>query len=606
MKTGVHAKARLAQLSVELEDADKALWLLGSACDKEAAAHRADVAHQHKKHVDAGRAATAQRHAALAALLGQADGVVRDKEALTAQCAALAEAARVSHEELAQRLRLAEEASRVEAVRCRADWDRGASARRKAYLAAQTEQIRELTVKGLEPEIERLMEKQKLDMAELEQQKRWAAALMRRELEETQQRARELLRDGLRGKHADAEGDERRGVADRLCEAEAARRAAYAAAVERSAEAAGRLRRDLEQRRANEARGAAADAAAARQHAEERLQALQDRHVAERRETLKLLQAAQVAVSMARADDLGAARSSATEDHDRLLEDDVSAAAAAAAAQRDAAIDAQIRDSEKRALAKERDVRSSHEALKSELRHAHVDAFAALRKRRSEWVDGRVEALREIEALRTNEAAAVQRLAAAAHARGTAEAACAGPRRAAARAAADVDAALADVRGGHAAAAAALADSLAAAAAAAAAVQAAARRQRAAHQAAVDAAAARHERSLAARDAQVTKVLAALSSETAQIRDALELEGIKYEHRCKLLRGYATQQAARDARRARPAQRPPAEAAAAATAAATPARARRHGAAPGHAPAHGARASLSAAHGARASLSRLP
>ena len=177
-------RARMESLRSDLARRDATVAKLEAelrvAYDRAAAQTAAQLAEQRT----ANDAAT-QRH------LDLADRLLKDKEQLAEKCAELGEAlARAEARRVAEAEAL--EANFAEAARrTKKKWD----ASREEWERAKAEELKELTIRGLEPEIQRLAQKHQQDVRELEERHR---ENLRRQSAEMESRHEAFVR-GLRG-----------------------------------------------------------------------------------------------------------------------------------------------------------------------------------------------------------------------------------------------------------------------------------------------------------------------------------------------------------------------------------------------------------------------
>ena len=194
-------RARMESLRSDLARRDATVAKLEAelrvAYDRAAAQTAAQLAEQRT----ANDAAT-QRH------LDLADRLLKDKEQLAEKCAELGEAlARAEARRVAEAEAL--EANFAEAARrTKKKWD----ASREEWERAKAEELKELTIRGLEPEIQRLAQKHQQDVRELEERHR---ENLRRQSAEMESRHEAFVR-GLRERHAEqlraGEEEHRRGA----------------------------------------------------------------------------------------------------------------------------------------------------------------------------------------------------------------------------------------------------------------------------------------------------------------------------------------------------------------------------------------------------------
>jgi 5-azacytidine-induced protein 1 len=125
------------------------------------------------------------------------DGLIREKEELSRQCEALAKRASVAREEANRREKEVQDQAATQIAQQRELAIAQERARQKKILEQKTREIKEATVKGLEPELQNLILKQKRDLdaikAEHEESLRVAREAAERRCEEERQRLLDQL-----------------------------------------------------------------------------------------------------------------------------------------------------------------------------------------------------------------------------------------------------------------------------------------------------------------------------------------------------------------------------------------------------------------------------
>ena len=159
---------RLVQLTIELDDQKRAAELLESALAKETAAGSEALRAVERDGARELREWQAAHKARVSELLGQVDSALASKRDLAQQVRI---AATTATDAAAATAALAEDADATAARNleaARVEWEAGAAARKEAHLKTAARSIREVTVKGMEPEIARLMSAHQADVTELE------------------------------------------------------------------------------------------------------------------------------------------------------------------------------------------------------------------------------------------------------------------------------------------------------------------------------------------------------------------------------------------------------------------------------------------------------
>lgn len=397
---GRHIKCRLVQLGVEIEDAESAQSVLETAISKEAAEFDSAMSSA----IDEYKSKYGQRcraqHKALNELLGRVDGLVRRKEQLSAECKAAvghAKAAAQRTEALARRL---SSEHRARAAALKADWDRGAASRRRAFAATKTEEIRGMTVRGLEPEVRRLTSAHAADLERVEAERIAELEVAATEAEAALQADIVRARDSGRVRFSELEASERSCFAERDALAQAEQRDRYATAVADRAEAAAELRRDLESRAAADRARRAAEVEATRRRSSDQLEAAEARARNERATRRAELDRALIVVGQARQADRHAWQAALEAEYHESIETELRAAKRSLEAKRDADIHANITRSQAEALERETQDREVADQELTQIRAEHLDKAATLRDARTQWVDRRCEALANCAALK--------------------------------------------------------------------------------------------------------------------------------------------------------------------------------------------------------------
>ena len=93
--------------------------------------------------------------------------MLNDKKELTSQCEAMVAQLKEAEKKFAVRLKAVKEGHAIELKRQKDISSGSERARREKWVTEQTKKIKEMTIKGLEPEIERLVAAHKEDMHRL-------------------------------------------------------------------------------------------------------------------------------------------------------------------------------------------------------------------------------------------------------------------------------------------------------------------------------------------------------------------------------------------------------------------------------------------------------
>jgi len=162
-------KARMASLKVELEHKEKTITDL-----KEALRHqKADAAAQQQQHAEnLNSQLSLQRQEYEAQVKRQlefVDQLVNDKGALSAKCEELAAEFQLLQRRFQEQVKELEEKQTKELKKQRESMAVSEKIRRDTWMQEKSREIKEMTVKGLQPEIERLLSKHKKELQRMEE-----------------------------------------------------------------------------------------------------------------------------------------------------------------------------------------------------------------------------------------------------------------------------------------------------------------------------------------------------------------------------------------------------------------------------------------------------
>ncbi|CAM9602486.1 unnamed protein product, partial [Chrysoparadoxa australica] len=174
------------KLSLELEDATQAGDLLQEALDREARRTQRlaeDVGGPYGQQLDDMKEAHQTR---LGQQLEKIDELVRKKKGLSEEAKALLDAVHVEKSRIAKSIQEVRDEAEAELQTARSIWAEGEAMRREKWLSKKMREVRELTMKGLEPEVERIVEKHKADLASMEQSSHDALQRLRHQISRQQ------------------------------------------------------------------------------------------------------------------------------------------------------------------------------------------------------------------------------------------------------------------------------------------------------------------------------------------------------------------------------------------------------------------------------------
>ncbi|KAK3275882.1 hypothetical protein CYMTET_16011 [Cymbomonas tetramitiformis] len=156
--------------------------------------------------------ATVARHLAFI------DRLLADKDALTAKCAELAAQISSSEDQFEDRKLQLQKQWANELKKQKDAWEAAESSKREAWMSDKTREVKELTIRGLEPEIQRLVAKHKAETRRLEEKH---ADILKRQYDEQSQQQEQYsrqLRDRLLKEREDMVEKERLAGMARLRE----------------------------------------------------------------------------------------------------------------------------------------------------------------------------------------------------------------------------------------------------------------------------------------------------------------------------------------------------------------------------------------------------
>ncbi|TPX42150.1 hypothetical protein SeMB42_g05266 [Synchytrium endobioticum] len=125
------------------------------------------------------------------------DKLLAEKEDLSKRCESLSEEVRNLDKQFQARIASMEETQSRELVRQKDIWAQGEKMKREKWVAEKTRQIKDATVRGLEPEIQRMLAQHKAAIRALEEKHAGDLARERAQIAESQNRISESLRDRL-------------------------------------------------------------------------------------------------------------------------------------------------------------------------------------------------------------------------------------------------------------------------------------------------------------------------------------------------------------------------------------------------------------------------
>lgn len=119
--------------------------------------------------------------AEMARQLAFIDSLIADKEQLSKQCEALGDDVKAMEARMEARMKALAEQHAAELRRARDHWAAAEKVRREKWEAEKTREVKEMTIKGLEPEIQRILDKHREEKERLQRQQkvRWRGVACR-------------------------------------------------------------------------------------------------------------------------------------------------------------------------------------------------------------------------------------------------------------------------------------------------------------------------------------------------------------------------------------------------------------------------------------------
>jgi len=159
---------RLVQLSLEIEDSDKSVNLLKSKLrqmEKSADSEQREIGDRWREEFKE-QSHDLQKDSS--ASLNVVDELTMKKKSLALAVTELQRSIKEEEERTNKLVEKVKKKSEQEIEAACANWGEGEAIRREKWLERKTKEIREITIKGLEPEVQRIIDKHKVDCAELD------------------------------------------------------------------------------------------------------------------------------------------------------------------------------------------------------------------------------------------------------------------------------------------------------------------------------------------------------------------------------------------------------------------------------------------------------
>lgn len=272
--------------------------------------------------------------------------------------------------------------------------------RKVEHIRTQTESMRDVTVRGLVPELERLMKRHRGDLGKLRAGRVAAGQTLYMELKANYSKQQVGVWNMVRGGHVAGEVKERTRL--EWCEIEMEREAReqYTRAIKDRAKASSRLHADLEEQHHKGTMWCQRKLKNVRNRANGHFRTTCGQLVRKRNLVHYLLGRGRCVVADARRVDRIVSRKTATLQSNLALAENVSVKTTGLAHFRDSAIDAMIHQIQGFALAWEASETRNADAQQGGLKGSHLVAVATIRTQRANWVERHVATLRENQGLR--------------------------------------------------------------------------------------------------------------------------------------------------------------------------------------------------------------
>jgi 5-azacytidine-induced protein 1 len=209
-------KAKLLHYKVQLEDKDATVKVL----QENLAAHGERERRLLQQQREEANARLAEQKASFEQVIQRQlafiDGILKDKETLTGLCEERSQLLVAAEEKAARLLEDTRQAAERNLQKQKEVWAAAEKIRRDTWVAKKTKTIKELTIKGLEPEIQRLLSANKDEIKRLEAAHQDELRRQKLELRDEAERQVAQLRDALAQERAAAVERERETCTKRL------------------------------------------------------------------------------------------------------------------------------------------------------------------------------------------------------------------------------------------------------------------------------------------------------------------------------------------------------------------------------------------------------
>mmetsp|Transcript_22902 Transcript_22902/g.60251 ORF Transcript_22902/g.60251 Transcript_22902/m.60251 type:complete len:263 (+) Transcript_22902:119-907(+) len=160
-------KEKLVSLTVELDDRTHAAEILSQSIYQERAGSREELERLNEQWQSRHDRERNQRKQALEAALERADELVAEKKGLARGIQEALDASKKASDTTMNKVREITDKGSAELTKARAAWKSGEAARRAKFMERKAKEARALTLKGLQPEMQRLEDKQRRLLTDL-------------------------------------------------------------------------------------------------------------------------------------------------------------------------------------------------------------------------------------------------------------------------------------------------------------------------------------------------------------------------------------------------------------------------------------------------------
>lgn len=375
---------------LSVEDQVKSAWLLDSASRYEAAVWRQQRLKVNDTCITSLQKLLDERQRQVDTSLNQIDGLLAVKRSLSTKCKNLVLKAKVTEQDIENAMHVVMHQSEDKLTRARARWETNLKCRQVEYLKSKTQAIRNLTVKGVEPEIKRLLELQRGDIMDL----RTTRAHARREMGFKQDAKLSTRRLDLAGvvsrKYQDSEHQECVSIDQRIIRVEKQARSA------RVMKNLSKLRIQFQTQSREKSLLCCHQYGQAQTRQHKQLD-IEYKQLANSRMLMqRTLDRGQESVTRARIADQASCALLASATYQKDLKGSFLAGAAELASCRDSAIDSLICQDQKLNLAFEDREILLNDSFFSKLEEKHLLVAAEIHARQSSWVDRKLTAASEL------------------------------------------------------------------------------------------------------------------------------------------------------------------------------------------------------------------